>query len=288
MVDVEYVENQNTIQGTSSFFHNFIKFFHDNWMWLLIFIILMILGIVIYYLLVKAKEDWKERDEPGYQLFKNVKRTCKLQADKRLIKKKWSPINLLWLGIPLIKRERSAKIIDRSDNLIGYYRGAYVSQDNTMNILTYKKKHFLFFEDLFIIKFPLVLKFKTTKKDEHGRILYQNDNKTPIYVSKNVNLGRLIHQYPNNNIKLDCISIERVGLYYYCPVFLIDSEKGYLDYRKALEGVIIDNTYQTMVQRVLNVGARQMEKGMMFSPHLQYAQKAPEKTKEEIKMDEYS
>ena len=30
---------------------------------------------------------------------------------------------------------------------------------------------------------------------------------------------------------------------------------------------------------------KQMEKGMMFSPHLQYAQKAPEKTKAEERFE---
>jgi len=40
-----------------------------------------------------------------------------------------------------------------------------------------------------------------------------------------------------------------------------------------------------MVQRLLNVGARQMERGILLNPNLVYNQKLPEKTKEEERLE---
>ena len=146
-----------------------------------------------------------------------------------------------------------------------------------------------YLRDLFILKIPLILKFKSISdnpgEDKKSKKLNieQLESNAKDYV---INMNEYLYNMKNGDIKLlNCSGVERLGLYYYCPVFELGKSLGVLDYRKVMEGVIVDKTYQVMLQRILNVGSRQMEKGMMFSPHLQYAQKAPEKTKAEERFE---
>ena len=250
-----------------------IGFFVSSWKWLLAAVLIFILGMVIYYLLKKIEDERRERDEPGYQVYKALKKTCSMQSNPKKIRKHWSPINLLWLGFPIIKREHSAKILDVYNRTIGYYRGEANSMDQSINFLAYKNKIFFFFEDNFILKIPLILKYK--KKDKAG-------------VEKDVvvNLQTNIQELANGDIKLYCSGLERLGLYYYCPVFIIDNEHGNLDYRKVMEGAILDNTYQAMVQRLVNVQAKMMEKATLTNPAVQAKRLGAEMTKEESKLDD--
>jgi hypothetical protein len=162
------------------------------------------------------------------------------------------------------------------NHLIGYYRGESYEMDNSWNLYLYKEKWLFFWEQLFILKIPLHLQTKSMEVKEDG---------TKIERKYRINLMKRVKKLPNGNIKIYCSSIQKVSLYYYCPVFIVDNDRGFLDYRKALEGTIVDNTYQVMVTRLLNTGSQQMEKSMSFNPYLQYAQKSPQKTKEEKKLD---
>lgn len=247
-------------------------FFAKAWKWMLLGVIILILGMVIYYLFKKLEDERKERDEPGYQVYKSTKKACMMQADSKKIRKTWSPINLLWLGFPIIKNEHSAKFLDLSNRILGYYRGEAHSMDNSINYLAYKRKYFIFFEESFVIKIPCILKFKSKNKSEV--------EKTEI-----VDLTHFLQEMPNGDIKIDCLGLERLGLYYHCPVFKVSEGKGNLDYRKVMEGAIIDTTYQTMLQRIVNAGAKMMEKATLLSPSMQAQKMGLDKTKEEQKLD---
>ena len=87
----------------------------------------------------------------------------------------------------------------------------------------------------------------------------------------------------NGTIKIDCLNLESVGLYYYMPVFR-DIEGLPLDLRRIIEGAIIDSTNQQMIQRVLNVSSKNMEVMAKINPFLKWEQKVPEKTKEEERL----
>ncbi len=67
--------------------------------------------------------------------------------------------------------------------------------------------------------------------------------------------------------------------------FVIRETGQVIDYRKLMEGAVIDSTYQQMTTRLLNLGAKMMEKGMQLNPSLQYAKQSPEKTKPEEEID---
>ena len=292
---VVVVENTqgSAIQNTSGLIGSIIDFFAKSWKFMLVGVIIVVLAIIIWYLLKKMEEERHEREEPGYQLFKSVKGSCRLNCRTELIDKKWSPASLWlllipvvgWIIIPFVKSEHSAKLVDYNGKLIGYYRGESKGMDNTLNFLLYKDKYFIFFEDLFVVKVPLKLKFKTKKRKENGVIIKDERGKA-ILEDKEINLTGMMKTLSNRDIKLYSVSLERVGLYYYCPVFLVDEGDGILDYREIIEGAVIDSTYQVMVQRLLNTASQSMEKGMTLNPHLKYDQMQPEKTKEEDKIDE--
>jgi len=280
------------IEQTGGAIKGMFQFFYQHWRLMLVAVFIFILGIVVYYLFKKLEDERRERDEPGYQLYKSTVRTCILQARAELIRKHWNPKSLLllfipvaWPLIPFIKTEHSAKVVDRTNQVIGYYRGEFTGMDNSYNLLVYKKRYLFFFEDRFLIKIPLSVKYTITKRNRSGEIERDNTGKPKTKITE-LKLESVIRYLPNDDIKLLCISIERIGLYYYCPVVVDDSTGVTLDFRQHVEGAIIDNTYQLMVQRLLNLGAKQMEKGMMFNPHLQFAQKSPEKTKTEERMED--
>ena len=272
-----------------------IDFLTHAWPWILVCAVIIILAVVIFYLLNKLEDERKERDEPGYQLFKTVKMACELNADKSLIRQSFNPATLPLIFLPIfgwilmfiIKKEHSAKVVDYENNLFGYYRGSYISQDNTWNFLLYKSKWLLFFEQTFVLKCPLNVKFKRQVKDEHGKVKMSPDGKTVILEDQEVSFRQYITRLPNGDFKLNATAMEQIGMYYKCPVYIIEDKNAIVDLRKYLEGAIVDNTYQIMTTRLLNTAAKQMEKGMMFSPDLQFRKQAPMKTKEEEQLDQY-
>jgi hypothetical protein len=254
-------------------FRTVMSFFGKFWKFMFWAIIIFIFGMIIYYLFKKLEDERKERDEPGYQVYKALKKTCMMQADGRRIRKSWSPVNLLWLGFPIVKKEHSAKFLDMTNKVLGYYRGESHTMDNTINYLAYKRKFFIFFEETFIIKIPRIIRIKS------------KSDKTGLEKADIVDLTALIKELPNNDIKVYCTGLERLGLYYYCPVFVIDDKRGNLDYRKVMEGSIVDTTYQTMVQRIVNVQAKMIEKATLSNPQIQQQRLGAEKTKEEQRLE---
>jgi hypothetical protein len=155
-----------------------------------------------------------------------------------------------------------------------------------LNYLVYKSKIFIFFEDLFVIKVPLQLKIKVKKRNKDGEFIIDKATKKAVLNEKTLKLSYLINHLSNRDIKIYCIGLEKVGIYYYCPVFITDKGDGVLDYRQFTEGAVIDSTYQIMVSRILNQSAQSMEKAINLNPNIKYNQALPEKTKEEQKQDE--
>ena len=144
--------------------------------------------------------------------------------------------------------------------------------DNTINYLAYKRKFLILFEETFIVKVPRILRIKQKEKNGGDSI-------------KVIDLTSQMKELPNGDIKIYCTGLERLGLYYYCPVFIIDDKRGNLDYRKVMEGSIVDTTYQTMVQRIVNVQAKMIEKATLSNPAVQQQRLGAEKTKEEQRLE---
>ncbi len=204
-------EEPTTGFGGTGFIGATIEFFRSNWKFMFVALIIILLAIIIWYLFKKIEEERHEREEPGYQLFKTVKASCRLNGTPTLIRKKWNPKSLLlifipivgWILIPFIKKDHSAKLIDYNGELLGYYRGDYKGMDDTTNFLVYKHKKFLFFEDQFVIKVPTKLRMKAKKRDdETGKLKLDEKTKKPILEDKTINLNDLIKVLPNKDIKI--------------------------------------------------------------------------------------
>jgi len=277
------ITSQAPISSATGIIGQIFAFFHDNLIWIIVMLVIVILAVIIWMLFMNNEEALKERDDPAYALYKNHIRTCKLRSDSKRVKTTYSLLNLLWFGIPLKWNEHSCKIVNYDNGMIGYYRGHFESMDNCLNILAYKHKSFIFFEDTFIIKIPMMIKYNEGKSKSNDVKLKNNPQVKEDL--KYLNLRNMIKFWPNGDIKLYCTDVEKVGNYYYAPVFIMDSEFGKLDYRKFMEGGIIDQTYQSMLQRIVTEGMKSMEKMPSFNPYIQVAQKSPVKTQEEEKIE---
>src|SRR3990167_7979186 len=87
---------QPPIQQAGGIITEILNFFVRYWVLMLFFGILFTIGIIIYYFFKKS-EDWiRERDEPGFLVYNNAIKSCKQQAKKTKIKKRYSLVNLLW------------------------------------------------------------------------------------------------------------------------------------------------------------------------------------------------
>lgn len=281
------VHQAPALETTRSTVGNFWEWVSGAWPYFLLMLIIIILVIVAYYLLKKIEDERKERDEVNYALYKQIIATCRIRADKKKINRKWNwkslfmifiPFPPVWFLIPFIKTEHSVKYVDMSGNLIGYYRGEYKSMDGTVYALVYKKKNFIIFEDVFLLKIPISVPYilEEKKKMPGGDIKLIKHNRVMDLSDRYVPLG-------NGDIMIKCIDIERLGQYYYCPVYYYeyDGSINVVDYRKIMETAIHDNTNQLLLQRVTGQMKKQMEAMPSFNPFIVSSQKMPEKTKEE-------
>ena len=262
MVYVENVPTTSHSADVGAGINGVVKIFTDNW---LLFLVIIIGAVAVYfaiYFYKLAEEERKERDSDAFTLFNNVQASCILNADKSKIKKRYSLLNLLWFGIPFKMIEQSVKYVDCDNNLIGYYRGQHISQNNMMNVLLYKTKSFIFFENLFILKYPINYEFETSTADKNGKII---KNKKRI----NIENAYFREQY-NHDVRINCYGTEKVGLYYFMPVFIINPEtKDVLDLRAYVEDKLLDNSFQITNMRLNNLFSTASKKMIEMNPHVQ-------------------
>jgi len=273
MAEVVLVDGGATnIGGAFTPVKSILHFLLSNWYWFAIAIFFILFTILIIYLIGKILDMAKERDEPGYAKYKMTIMDCKNNANKKNIRKRYSLKNLFWFGIPILSVDLSKRVLDKFDNLIGRYRGEIRSQDGTMNYLICKKKILGIIDSNILVKVPVELKWDEDSKNKNSA-----NNK-----SNSINLD-LVKEY-EGYIKINCLGVEKLAMYYHMPVIELTDKDGNIkvpDLRKMLEGAVVDNTYQLMMQRLLNTGARMMDKAMELNPRLKYDQKSPEKKPEE-------
>jgi len=271
---VEVVSKTNVVQNASP--SNIIGFFVSNGPIILFALVIVILAIVVFFFIKKMQDERKERD-PFYQVFKNQKFDCIKNRDDNKIKKTYSPINILFLGLPILKQENSAKVVDYSNKLIGYYRGGSYTMDGFRNFVLYKKK-FFFMEDLFVLKCPYTMKVKVYKRDRDGNKILDKYQK-PITQIQEVDYSYLIQDLRNGDVKINCSNIQKDGFFYY-PVYL-SKENNIIDYRTQIKKEIVDNTYSEIVNNILSTGSQMVESAMEHNPNMKYNQKVQIKNKEE-------
>ena len=255
-----------------------------GWIWtniwlIVIAIICIVLAFVIYYLFKRMEEERHERDDPVYERYKNYMRDCELNADKSKIRKNYSLVNLLWLGIPLVKKEHSSRIIGMSGELFGFYRGHSWSQDGYYILLCYKEKSFIFFESRFLIKVPYKVMVTVKKLDKISGEPMLDINKRPIPLRQIIDYSKFMDEFPNGDIRLWSPSLQKISYFRY-PVF-VDKDKNLIDMRGMIGTNIIEDSQTAMLGRILSTGSTMVEKAMLHNPNVKYNQLSPEKTKVE-------
>jgi len=248
----------------------------QNWGYIVLAIFIVILAIILWVILKKWEDERKERDDPVYEGYQNLIRDCRLNADKKKIRLNYRLVNLLWFGIPLARKEHSAKIVNYTNSFLGWYRGHCHSQDGYFNILAYKTKFFFFIEECFLIRCAMQSKIKVADGlDREGRV------KTKIKV---MDYKAWLGELANGDIKIKCTDLQKLSYFRY-PVYL-EADGTIIDMRRELKEDIIDLGHDQMLARVLATGSQMVEKAMLHNPNVKYAQLSPEKTKVEQETQE--
>lgn len=252
----------------------------DNLWLIIIFVIIIALAIIIYMMMKNWEEERQERDEPIFQAYKNKIRDCNLNANLKKINNKYSLKNLFFLGIPIIRKEHSAKIVNYQNELLGYYRGHAYSPDGFLELLLYKTKSFFIIEDLFLLRVPHVIKREfleeTDKKDKKGKNIVK---KEVFYLD----FRKWYEELNNGDIRLICTNFSQESYFRY-PNFIEQSGKS-IDLRSIMHASLSDMSSDVMISRVLNTGSVNVEKAMLHNPNLKYNQMSPQKTIAEIEQD---
>jgi hypothetical protein len=276
-------------QGALAFFQYFFMFLAKYWLWFVTAIVIMIILGVLVWLVFTWNDKLAKDDSPGYELFTNIVKQCRMNADKSKIKETYSLLNLFFLGLPIFKNEHSAKLIDANNKSMGWYRGHSDTMDNYRNFLIYQTKKWLVIPETFVVRVPLGFDVeKEAREDENGKPIEPNKKgeypKKRIYVP----LEKWSGWVSNGDYKINSFSLEKGGKYYFFPVFNV-FENGYVskfNYKEMLEGAVSSDTTQVMVQRLLNLGARQMEKGIAMNADIKAQQVTPKKIKTEEPVEE--
>lgn len=268
MVDVQTAPGP--VAQTYTTFEKIGMWWSDNWWIILLIVSVMVVIAIIWILASRVRELAKPRDEPAYQKYKEIMSSCSQNANRKYINKKFNlkflfVPPLFWLGF-LFETDYSTKLRDKDGHMIGYYRGDFKSKNGIHYFTFYKKKSWFIVEDIEILMVPIYIQYK----DSNG-----NDK---------IKFFDLISKLRNHDIQVDCLGVELSHNYYHPVLYDIDQKP--VDISNFTNAVIRENTHEVMMHRVLNQGALAAEKAINHNPYLKYAQRVPEKTKEEEELDE--
>ena len=259
---------QNQISGILGFFARY-------WIVILVFILLIVAIAIIIILRKQQLLEREERDSEAFAMYNTVRADCMANADKKLIRKNYSFINLLWLGIPFVWKDHSAKLRDIDGKLIGFYRGHFDSQDGCRNYLVYKTKSLGFFENLFIIRYQKMMTFKSNVKNGKE-------------IKVNLQLKITKDKY-NDDLWFQATGIQKVSIYYHTPNFVYnDVNREVMDLRKELHKAIMDDSWKLAYERSINQNTQNMRKAIDGNPFVQAKKQTGEIEQEnrEIKQEE--
>jgi hypothetical protein len=243
----------------------------------IILIVLVVVGLIvaIVWLIKKKNDDDKRRDHPIYNKYCFDVESCQIKAKHTWINCRYSFVNLWLLGIPLFWKEHSAKVRDRDNEVIGFYRGHSYTQDGYLNLLVYKSRKWLVIENTFIIKCPYSIDYLVRDGDK-----FCSDGKTPKTKKMRLNFDKHIkfNHNMNNDIMINCFNLECDNYYTY-PVYISDKNEP-IDLRQFNNENIIELGQGVMLAQVFEDGSRYAQKAMAHNPAALYEQAKPQKTQE--------
>lgn len=257
-------------------------------------VILILLGVGVVALIIwkmKKESELHEQDNPVYAQYKSHLRSSVSNKVPSWIKKTYSLKNILLFGLPIFWNEHSLKLTDLNNNLIGYYRGQTQTHKGETIYCVYKKKSWIFFEDLFLIRTINNYIYQTKKeiKDTKGKVLDFE------IITENTNFDnyyRLLPQeadYRNKKIlEIQCIGIEEDG-FYYTPSYTTKDEKGrtmVMDLRPEFRRNLKEYTTDEQYKRLLRDSGTSVDEAIRTNPNVTANKHWIEKTEDEARRDE--
>ena len=100
------------------------------------------------------------------------------------------------------------------------------------------------------------------------RKVVEHKNKEPQVKNEEINLpfSALVSELNSGDVRIRCFGIQKIGYYYYSPVFAIDDTTGFADYSKYLDAGVAEQTYQNLFHTTLNLFGRSVEMAGQMNP----------------------
>ena len=259
-------------QGIFSPVNNILGFLYANWIW---FLVLGIVAVVVIFLL-RFMGSVKEKQDVFLRYFKEVKRLCKLQANKKRVRERafWffglvatiflsvlllviafvtDDISSFMLAISIFAIGFSVSLVLKLTKLfayhdiiqiigmfgakiIGYYSGECITGDGYKNFLVWNGRKWLFWKNDFIVRVNLNDKIRIETRS--------SENKREI---REYELPKDLLIEGENVIAIKGEGVDKANYFYY-PL-LVDRNGNIINmdliaYARAREVAILDTLYQ--------------------------------------------
>jgi len=279
MVEVVPTQQPAPATGFSEVWSGAWGFIGSYWWLLLLFAIIIGLVIVVISIYWGKEENDRRRDSAVYATAMDHFESARQNANDEFIRKKYSLLNLLWLGIPFKWREHSVKLVDIDRRLLGYYRGDVKTQDGDTVYLLYKKKKLLgLVEDKFLLYCPSKINVRTESKknNKFGK------EEIVIEIKPHVLPKMLQYDKSGNEISVRCNTILRHGRYYYFPNYVVihGDNQSHFDMTEHISKQIAKVNHTRVMETAYSDYSRALGKAIEVNPLLRYNQKEPEKERE--------
>lgn len=260
-----------------------INFIGQHFIFFTIMTFIVVAFIVIIVLWMKKNEELREQEDTLYKEFKDTTRTCRRLADEKMYVRYWSKWNLLWLGLPLIKRKLGRGIYDLRQQHYGYYDGFCVDLLGNVNILMWKTKTFIFFKDYEILRIPQkaysIRQVEIKKKKQTDGPIQDNEPKFEQKVEVKTIPQKLWRKSDlDMTIIVDMIGMTKRGFYYY-PVF-VDGTDQMLDLTETINAMNQINHSNILLEQVIKEAGKQVVNMAKVNAPLQYEQRRPNKVRD--------
>ena len=234
-------------------------------------------GFMIYY---SQLEEKKEQEDMMYKEYKNSIRTSKKNQDDKMYTSKYSLINLIWLGIPLVRPKFGRKIFDKRSRFIGYYDGMFTDMLGNHNILVWKDKSFFFFRNHFLLRVPtksyMLREPKQSTNDKKSNKSLEGERLGVSWVDLPTNL--VIFNIADKTISVQMLNLYKHDYYYY-PVFEDDHGR-ILDLTESINAMNHINSSNNLLTEVIKQAGKSVIGMTKVNTQLVYEQRQPEKVKE--------
>lgn len=257
-----------------------IKWLFSNFIpiaFLSIFAGIVIVGFMMYY---RQLEEKKEQEDMIYKEYKNSIRTAKKNQDELMYTRKYSKINFLWFGIPMIRPKFGRKVYDKRNRFVGYYDGMFTDMLGNHNLLLWKDKSFFIFKNTFMLRVPtkayLIRREEDLPKNKKNKSITNNNEFDVSWID--LPKGLVLFNQADKTISVTMLNLYKKEYYFY-PVFEDDYGK-VLDLTESINCMNQINNSNNLLTQVIKEAGKSVIGMSKVNTQLTYEQRQPEKVRE--------